>query len=54
MRSDSGIDKGLSGCLQPGQGAFFVSAHETAITGDIRRQYRRKPSFRALADQNGP
>src|SRR3954454_10082819 len=36
MRSDRGIDNDLSSCLQPSQRAFLVSAHETAVTGDIR------------------
>jgi hypothetical protein len=30
--------------LKPGQRALFVLAHQTIVTGDIRRQHGRKPS----------
>jgi hypothetical protein len=52
MRSDRGVDNDPSSRLQPGQRAFLVGAHETAVTGDIGSQYRYKSSFHALAGQN--
>ncbi len=54
MRGDSGIDKGLSERLQIGEGALFVAAHQTAVAGDIRRQYSRQPPFNTLAVQRMP
>jgi hypothetical protein len=41
MRCDRGIDKCLPESLELGECAFFVSAHQKAIAGDIRRQYSR-------------
>jgi hypothetical protein len=41
MRGDCGIDERLSERLELGERAFFVPAHQTAIAGDIRRQYCR-------------
>jgi hypothetical protein len=54
MCGDGGIDKGFSDGLEPGQGVFFVGAHQTAIPGDIRRQYSRKSPFHALFGQAAP
>jgi hypothetical protein len=39
---------------KPGQGVFLVGVHETAIAGDIRRQYSRKSPFHALSGQTAP
>ena len=41
MGGYSGVNKGLSDSLQPGQRAFLVGTHQTAVTGDIRRQNSR-------------
>jgi hypothetical protein len=41
MRCDRGVDKRLPESLELGERAFFVSAHQEAIAGDIRRQYSR-------------
>jgi hypothetical protein len=54
MRGDCGIEKRLSERLQIGERAFFVSAHQTAIAGDIRRQHSRQSPLHRLADQKGP
>jgi hypothetical protein len=54
MRGDGGIDQGPSKRLQPGKRTFLVGAHETAISGDIRRQYSRKSPFHALFGQAAP
>jgi hypothetical protein len=45
------IDESFSNRLEPGQGAFLIGTHETAISGDIRRQYSRQSPFYALASQ---
>ena len=37
----SGVSKGVSDSLQPGQRAFFVSTHQTAVSGNIHRQNSR-------------
>src|SRR5262249_20543616 len=54
MRGDGGIEQGLSRGLEASQYAFFVSTHQAAISGDIRRQNRRKPPFHAIVRHNGP
>jgi len=54
MRSDCRIDKCLSKRLQISERAFFVTAHQTAVAGDIRRQHSRQSSFHALAGHKGP
>ena len=54
MRRDGRIDEIPSGSLQPGQGSFLIDAHKAAVAGDIRRQYRRQPSFHPLAGQRRP
>ena len=41
MGGYSGVNKGLSDSLQPGQRAFLVGTHQAAVTGDIRRQNSR-------------
>ena len=45
----SGVSKGVSDSLQPGQRAFLVSTHQAAVSGDIRRQNCRQPSINAFA-----
>ena len=40
MLGDGGVNEDFSDRLEPGQCAFLVRAHETAIPGDIRRQHR--------------
>jgi len=52
MVGHGGITERFSGGLQPGQRAFLVGPHETAITGDIRRQNRCQSPFNAL-DRHG-
>jgi hypothetical protein len=42
--SDFWIDKSPATCLQPGQRAFFVDAHQAAVAGDVSREDRRKAS----------
>jgi hypothetical protein len=54
MLGDGGIDEGLSDLFQAGQGAFLVSAHETAIPGDIRRQHSRQPSLHPFYGHKSP
>ena len=54
MRRDRGVNKGFSERLEPGQGVFLVGAHETAISGDIRRQYSRQSPFYALFGHAAP
>jgi hypothetical protein len=54
MRCDCGIDKRLSERLELGECAFFVSAHQKAIAGNIRRQYSRQSPLYALAAQGAP
>jgi hypothetical protein len=54
MRGDGGIDQGFSDGLEPRQGVFLVGAHQTAIPGDVRRQYSRKSPFHALFGQAAP
>ena len=41
MGGYSGVNNGLSDSLQPGQRAFLVGAHQTAVSGNIRRQNSR-------------
>jgi hypothetical protein len=36
------------------QYAFFVRTHQAAVSGDIRRQNRRKPSFHAIVGSKRP
>jgi hypothetical protein len=54
MRGDGGIDKRLSDSLEPGQRTFFVGTHQAAVSGNIRCQNRRKPSFYAVVGQKRP
>ena len=54
MRGDGGIDEVLPDRLEPGQRAFLVDAHETAVAGDIRRQHRCQSPFHPLARQRMP
>jgi len=54
IRSDCGIDKGISESLELGECAFFVLAHQTAIAGYIRRQYSRQSPFHAIVGQKKP
>src|SRR4051794_888220 len=54
MRGDYWIEQRLSERLQIGKRAFLVTSHQTAVTGDIRRQDRCQSSFHALAAQGGP
>jgi hypothetical protein len=54
MRGDLRIEQRLPTPLQIGERAFFVTAHQTAVAGDIRRQHSRQPSFNALAGQKMP
>jgi hypothetical protein len=49
MRSDARVDQRPPGRLQIGKGALFVTAHQTAVAGDIRRQNGRQPPLHALA-----
>ena len=37
-----------------GQRAFLIPTHQTAVTGHIRRQYRRQPPFYALTGHRIP
>jgi hypothetical protein len=54
MRRDRGVKKRLSERLELRKGAFFVAAHQTAVPGDIRRQYSRQSPFNAFVSQNAP
>jgi hypothetical protein len=54
MPGDRRIEQCFPQCLQLGQRAFFVAAHQTAVAGDIRRQYCRQPPFHAFAGQKVP
>jgi len=51
MRGDGGTDQCAPGVLQIGKRPLIVQAHQTVVVGDIRRHYRRQPSFQALAGQ---
>jgi hypothetical protein len=54
MQCDFGIDKRLPKRLELGERTFFVSAHQKAIAGNIRRQYSRQSPLYALAAQGAP
>src|SRR5499426_815009 len=45
---DFWIDQVLPICLQPDERALVVAAHQSAIAGDVRREYCRKPSLHVL------
>ena len=49
MHSDGGIDERLSQRFQIGVRAFLIHAHQTAVTGHVRRQHRRQSPFHTLA-----
>jgi hypothetical protein len=51
MLGDGGVNEGFSDRLEPGQRAFLVDSHQTAIPGDIRRQHRCQSSLHPLASQ---
>jgi hypothetical protein len=40
--------------LETSQYAFFVRTNQAAVSGDIRRQNRRKPQFHAIVGHGGP
>src|SRR5882672_7969864 len=48
---DFGIDKRFAECLDPGNGALVVDAHQPAIPDDIRHEHSRQPSLYPLLDQ---
>jgi hypothetical protein len=48
MLGDLGIDQFASVCLEGCQRADFVSAHDPAVSGDIRRQNRSQPPLDTL------
>jgi hypothetical protein len=51
MGSDSRVNNGFSGGLEPSQGAFLVTAHEAAVSSNIRSQHRRQSPLYPLACQ---
>jgi hypothetical protein len=51
MLANFQIDNGFSDDLEPGQGAFFITAHQPAIAGDVRRQNSRQSSLYARVGQ---
>jgi hypothetical protein len=54
MGGDRRVNEGPSDGLEPGQRAFLVSSHETAVPGDVRRQHSRQSPFDPLAGQRMP
>ena len=48
MFGDLGVDQLLAMRFQLAQRAFFVGAHQSAVTGDIARKNRGKPSINAV------
>ncbi|HEY3681194.1 MAG TPA: hypothetical protein VGL45_20970 [Bradyrhizobium sp.] len=54
MAGDRRVHQRLSECLQLGNRAFLVAAHQPAIAGNVRRQHGRQSPFHALAGQKTP
>jgi hypothetical protein len=54
MLGDFRIDKLPSARLQLGERAFFICAHEAAISRDIRREDGRQPPLDAFVGQEAP
>jgi hypothetical protein len=54
MHRDYGVKNRLPSGLQLSQDAFFVHAHQAAVSGNIRRQNCRKPPFHAIFHQERP
>jgi hypothetical protein len=48
LRSERGIDQFITDTLQARQRAFLVGPDKAAVTNDVSRQYRRKPSLDSL------
>jgi len=47
----AGGDNRLCDCLDPNQHAFFVRAHQAAVSGNVRCQNSRKSPLHAIAIQ---
>src|SRR5439155_20402429 len=54
MFGDAGIDQRFPERLEQRQRAFLIAAHQTAISGDVRRQHSRQSPLYVLAAQDAP
>ena len=54
MFGDFGVDQFLAMLFQLAQRAFFIGAHQSAVTRDIGSKNRGKPSIDAVFDHQMP